>query len=217
MRYLLILSLLFASYACADEEEEKKDTKEEKILSKEHTLTIGDQTIRYHATTGRLPIHNSEGKESARIFFIAFTKVDAEPERPLTFVFPGGPGGSSGPESICAFGPRRLPLTSEGKPKRPPYSLMDNPQTLLFETDLIYVDPVETGYSRVMEKDDAVIYHTSTGDMVSLSMFISNYLSMFKKWNSPLFLSGCSYGTTRACGVGYILTAFFNIPHMQNA
>lgn len=213
MRYVWLFCILGLSLGYAAEpDDEDEEEFEETLISKSHTLSIEGERLEYISYAGRLPLYNEEGKESARIFYLAFIKKDGEEGRPLTFVFPGGPGGASCPESICSFGPKRLPLTTEGKPTRPPYTLKDNAETLLFETDLVYVDPVETGFSVLLEEKDARFYRRASGDMLSLAAFISHYLSQFQKWNAPLFLSGCSYGTTRACGVGYLLTAHYGIP-----
>jgi carboxypeptidase C (cathepsin A) len=193
------------------EESEPSSELLDEIFATEHSLTIGGQTIAYTAITGRLPLYNEEGEESAKIFFTAFMKSEPEEARPITFAFPGGPGGSCCPESICSFGPKRLPLVAEGKPKRPPYSLVDNERTLLFSTDLVFVDPVETGYSTV-EEGDEYKYRSASGDLMSLSSFVVSYLSTFQKWNSPIYLSGISYGTTRACGISFLLTSYFGLP-----
>jgi len=210
MRYLLILSLLCSPFLFAQEND---DDAEELLSSVSHTLSLGGEKIAYESVAGRLPIYNYKGQESARIFFIAYSEESTDNKvRPVTFIFPGGPGGACGPESICSFGPRRLPLTAEGKPSRPPYTLIDNPQTLLRETDLVFVDPVGTGYSMLTERDDASFYTSALGDVLSLGNFISNYLTTFRRWNAPVFLSGISYGTSRACGVAAVLNYQFGIP-----
>ncbi len=171
-----------------------------------HQITINGKTLRYTATTGRLPIKDDEGKIQAEMFFIAYTLDGAGPKRPLTFTFNGGPGSSSVWLHLGAVGPKRVRMSPEGYMPPPPFELIDNQYTWLDQTDLVFIDPVGTGYSRAIKKDDAKKYYNLQGDIQSVGDFIRLYLSRYERWTSPLFLAGESYGTTRAAGLsGYLV------------
>jgi carboxypeptidase C (cathepsin A) len=140
------------------------------------------------------------------MFYLAYT-LD-EPERPITFIFPGGPGAAATSEAIFTFGPRRLLTADEGRSKLPPYELIDNTETLLEFTDLVFVDPPECGFSRITENGKAFTFHSVEGDIHALSDFIQNYLTEFQRWNSPKYLAGGSYGTVRCAGVALNLLQY---------
>lgn len=175
-----------------------------------HIYSFEDKQLPYTAITGTFPILGDDGDELAELFFVAYL-VESEPERPITFIFPGGPGSACGVESICSIGPRRLQMPSEGKKLLPPYRLIDNPESILPWTDLVFVDPVNTGYSKFSEDaDESEIrqFFNTDGDIASLGDFIRNFIAHFEKWNSPKYLSGSSYGTVRCCGLAEYLLAY---------
>lgn len=162
--------------------------------------------IPYEAITGDLPIFKEKDEALANLFFIAYI-VEGE-NRPVTFVFPGGPGGACGLDAICTIGPKRLKMPAEGKKLLPPYSLIDNPESLLPWTDLVFVDPVDTGYSRFTEdakEEDILEFFSIDGDIASLGDFIRNFVAHFERWNSPKYLFGSSYGTLRCSGLAEYL------------
>jgi carboxypeptidase C (cathepsin A) len=150
----------------------------------------------------------SEGeKPRAQIFFIAYTKdgVKDKAKRPVTFSFNGGPGSSSVWLHMGVLGPRRVVLEFDGELPRPPFQLTDNEYSLLDETDLVFIDPVSTGYSRAVEGQKPVEYHGFKKDIESVGDFIRLYATRYQRWLSPKFLAGESYGTTRAAGLsGYL-------------
>ncbi len=155
----------------------------------------------YQTIAGKLPIFDHDDEEAvANLFFVAY-HAEGKPHRPVTFVFPGGPGGAGAIESIIAFGPKRILLPEEGGSVLPPYALIDNPESLLDVTDLVYIDPVNCGLSRVAEGADKLDFCGTEIDLDVLAEFIHNYLSFFQRWNSPKYLMGSSYGTLRCCGV----------------
>lgn len=162
----------------------------------------------YTAVTGKFPIQIAgEDSQPPEIFFIGYFKEDAS-DRPITFIFPGGPGGSCGPDAICTFGPRRILTPTEGKSLLPPYRLIDNPETLLPWTDLVFVDPVGTGFSTTGDDPNALQKLFSVdGDIACLGNFVRTFIAFFNRWNSPKYLSGTSYGTTRCCGIAEYLTS----------
>jgi carboxypeptidase C (cathepsin A) len=142
-------------------------------------------------------------KPKAKIFFVAYTLDDvADPAtRPLTFAFNGGPGSASVWLHMAAVAPRRASLTDEGEAPPPPYQLVDNESTWLDQTDLVFIDPVSTGYSRPVTKEDPKQFHGLKEDIASVGDFIRLYTSRNARWLSPKIVLGESYGTTRAAGL----------------
>ena len=142
-------------------------------------------------------------KAKAKVFFVAYTLDDAgDPSsRPLAFAFNGGPGSSSVWLHMGAIAPRRAALTDEGEAPPPPYQLVDNESTWLDRTDLVFLDPVSTGYSRPVTREDPKQYHGLKEDLASVGDFIRVYTSRNSRWLSPKFILGESYGTTRAAGL----------------
>lgn len=164
-----------------------------------HTIQIESGPLSYIAITGHCPIFGEEGKE-VELFFVSFTK-DTEEDRPITFCFPGGPGAAGSIESILTFGPRRLLTAGEGRAIHPPYKIIDNPETLLEYTDLVFVDPVACGFSLSEESADLDYYFSVEGDIHTLGEFVHTYIDQMECWNCPVYLSGGSYGTLRCCGL----------------
>jgi len=142
-------------------------------------------------------------KPKAKVFFVAYALDEAgDPgKRPLTFAFNGGPGASSVWLHMGSMAPRRANLTDEGEAPPPPYQLVDNESTWLDLTDLVFIDPVSTGYSRPVSKEDPKQYHGLKEDIASVGDFIRVYTSRNSRWLSPKFMLGESYGTTRAAGL----------------
>src|SRR5438445_3503297 len=183
-------------------------TPEEPPVVTRHEIRIGGRTLHYTATVGMMPIKNRDGETEARIFFMAYT-LDGEgnrSRRPLTFSFNGGPGSASVWLHLGAIGPRRVPMNPDGTMPSPPYQLVDNEYTWLNQTDLVFIDPVGTGYSRAVRPDLASKFFGLQGDIESVGEFIRMYLTRYERWTSPLFLAGESYGTTRASALsGYLI------------
>lgn len=169
-----------------------------------HTMRLKGQTLAYTATAGMLPIRNhGTGAAEGYIFYVAYTKDGAsEPAtRPLTFVFNGGPGSSTVWLHMGAFGPKRVKLMPDGSAPPPPYRYEDNPYTLLDQTDLVFLDPVGTGYSRAAKPALGPNFWGLNEDIRATGEFIRLYLTRHQRWGSPLYLAGESYGTTRAAGL----------------
>jgi carboxypeptidase C (cathepsin A) len=186
-------------------EEKKAEPKEkEPVLSiTEHEVTIGGQVIKYRATAGYLVLKDDKDKARANIFFTAYTKLgETDPaKRPLTFSFNGGPGSSSVWLHLGAVGPKRVVMTDKGESLPPPYRWVDNECSWLDRTDLVFIDPVSTGYSRAAKDVDPKQFHGFTGDIESVGEFIRLWTTRNQRWASPKFLVGESYGTTRAAGL----------------
>ena len=173
-----------------------------------HTIQMPNGPLRYTATTGMLPIRNdTSGAIEGAMFFVAYTRdgVADVAKRPLLIAFNGGPGSSSVWLHIGAYGPRRVKLLADGGAPPPPYEMEDNPQTLLDQTDIVFVDPVGTGYSRAARPELGAKFWGLDEDIAAMAEFIRLYLTRYSRWSSPLFISGESYGTTRATGLsGYL-------------
>src|SRR5829696_7282457 len=173
-----------------------------------HEIRVGNRTLRYTVTTGVMPLRSAAGETEARIFYMAYTLDGANDaaRRPLMFSFNGGPGSSSVWLHLGALGPRRVHMLEDGAMPPPPFQLVDNEHTWLDFTDLVFIDPVGTGYSRAAKPELASKYFGLQGDIQSVGEFIRLYLVKNQRWRSPLFLVGESYGTTRAAGLsGYLV------------
>jgi carboxypeptidase C (cathepsin A) len=173
---------------------------EDRFVTTQHHAMIGGQDIRYTATAGTLILRDEDGKPQASIFFTAYTRdgVKEMGKRPITYTFNGGPGSSSVWLHLGAFGPRKVVLEDEGWAPPPPYRMADNGESLLDVTDLVFIDPVTTGYSRAIPGKDARNFYGVTEDAEAVGEFIRLYTTRFNRWSSPKFLAGESYGTTRA-------------------
>ncbi len=152
-------------------------------------------------------------KPLAKVFFIAYTREDAgvPGKRPVTFCFNGGPGSASVWLHMGALGPRRAVLTDRGEALPPPYRLEDNNFSWLDDSDLVFIDPVSTGYSRPENDVDAKKFHGYKEDIESVGEFIRLYTTKFERWTSPKFVAGESYGTTRAAGLSDFLQSRYGI------
>lgn len=183
--------------------EEKKDEKSEKTSTTQHSITLSGQKIDYIATAGTLPLKDAEGKTTAEIFYIAYTRQGQKDlaKRPLTFSFNGGPGSSSVWMHMGLLGPKRVKLRDDGFAVPPPYELVENEHSLLDETDLVFIDPVGTGFSRAAKPDEAKNFFGVNEDAKSIGEFIRLYTTRHSRWPSPKFLIGESYGTTRAAAL----------------
>lgn len=172
-----------------------------------HTINVRGQTINYTATAGMLPIRNVQtGAVEAGMYYVAYTKDGANPAtRPLTFAFNGGPGSATVWLHLGAFGPKKVRLNPDGTNPPPPYTFEDNPNTLLDQTDLVFIDAIGTGYSRPVTPQLGAKFWGLDEDLNAFVEFIRLYLTRFDRMSSPKFLAGESYGTTRASGLSGLL------------
>ena len=185
-----------------DKKEEHFDMTEVSPVVTHHQATVNGTTVKYTATAGRLPIKRGDGKIEAEMFFVAYTLDGADSaKRPLTFAFNGGPGSASIWLHMGALGPRRVVLKPDGSLPAAPYRIEDNANTLLDKSDLVFVDAIGTGYSRAETLEASKKFWSVKGDVQAFSEFIRMYISRYERWNSPLFLFGESYGTTRSAGI----------------
>ena len=185
---------------------DKKDPLDQPPIVTHHEIHMGGKSLRYTATTGMMPIRNTDDEVEAHIFFIDYTlEGQSAGKRPLTFSFNGGPGSASVWLHLGAIGPKRVRMQPDGMMPAPPYQLVDNEFTWLDQTDLVFIDPVGTGYSRAAKASLKRKFLGVREDVQSVGEFIRLYLGRFERWSSPLFLVGESYGTTRAAGLsGYL-------------
>ncbi|MBP5626841.1 peptidase S10 [bacterium] len=182
--------------------------KEERVTTK-HSLKLGNTKLNYTATTGTLFLreHKDESKIKARIFFTYYEKdgVRDKKSRPVIFIYNGGPGSSSIWLHMGAFGPRRCRMNADGSAPKPPFEIVDNKETLLDIADLVFVDPVSTGFSRAADLDHEDEFHGLEKDIEAMGDFIMRFSSQQGRWMSPKYLLGESYGTTRSAGLaGYL-------------
>jgi len=180
------------------------------IVTTHHTITVKRRKLAYTAKAGRIVLRKevvkdgkSEGpKAKAEVFITSYTLDDADPgTRPVTFAFNGGPGSSSIWLHMGLLGPQRVLSGDVDDLAPPPYGLADNPETLLAHSDLVFIDPVSTGYSRVAGGQESKEFHGYKGDIESVGEIIRLWVSRHERWLSPKFLAGESYGTLRAAGL----------------
>lgn len=180
----------------------------EKLVVTEGSVKIGNQVVPYQATTGTVILKGSDNKEKATLFFVAYTKREVKDviARPIAFCTNGGPGSSSVWLHLGVLGPQRVLLTDKGE-SDPPYRLTPNEYSILDSTDLVFIDPISTGFSRPAPGEDVKQFHGVTEDVKWVGEFIRLYLTRYNRWQSPKFFIGESYGTTRAASL---------VNHLQN-
>lgn len=202
----------------------KAKHKKPRGTSSDHELRIGDETIHYTAKADWLVLRTDD-KPRAEMFHVAYLRKDAiTAQRPVTFVFNGGPGASSAYLHVGALGPRRVVFNADGTPPGPPAQLVDNTESWLAFTDLVFVDPVGTGFSRIIEqaktedgtgdKPDPARskeFYQLKRDLESLGEFIQKFLSANKRWDSPVFIAGESYGGFRAGKLSRLLQEGYGV------
>lgn len=184
-------------------EQAKKEPPKEETIITSHTAKIGDINLSYQTTVGTQILSDDQGNSKASIFFVAYTKDNPGKlrDRPITFCFNGGPGSASVWLHLGVLGPKRVDMDNEGKIAKQPYHLIDNPYSILDVTDLVFIDPVSTGFSRAVPGEDPKQFHGVEKDIQSVADFIRLYVTRNERWESPKFLAGESYGTTRASGL----------------
>jgi carboxypeptidase C (cathepsin A) len=175
---------------------------EEKTVKTQHVIHVNGQELHYTAVAGTLLLLKDDGKPKASIFYISYSLDGADKtKRPITFAFNGGPGSSSVWLHMGALGPKRVALTADGQAVPPPYHLVDNQGTALTFSDIVFIDPVTTGFSRNAPGVDPKDFHGLESDLAEVGEFIRLYTTRYGRWASPKFLAGESYGTTRAAGL----------------
>lgn len=205
MKLLLALLLAAATPATA-QDTEKPDKSEAPIPAPNrsvtrHSGTFGGKTIAYTATVGETYLKDKDGKPTASIFSTSYVKDGKDPRRPVTFLYNGGPGSGSVWLHMGAFGPKRVTIPDAKDDGAPPYPIIDNPESLLDVTDIVFIDPVGTGFSHALGKTEPKTFWGVTADAKSISEFIRLWLNDNGRWNAPKFIGGESYGTTRSAAL----------------
>lgn len=172
-----------------------------------NTVTIAGEKVRYVAETGMLPLLKPDGTSRASVFYVAYTRMDksAAEKRPVTFCFNGGPGSASLWLHLGALGPRRVKMNDDGSQPPPPSALVDNEYSALNVSDLVFIDPVATGFSRATKDEKADQFFGDQADLESVGEFIRLWTTRNDRWLSPKFLCGESYGVFRAAGLAEYL------------
>jgi carboxypeptidase C (cathepsin A) len=195
-------------------EETDSDAKDEKPVPpptsfvSEHRARFNGEAIEYTATAGETYVRGKDGEPKAAIFGFAYTKTNlADGEvRPVTFVWNGGPGSASIWLHMGTYGPKRVSVPSDAEyPGAPPYPVLNSPETILDVTDLVFIDPVGTGFSRALGDHESKEFWGLNEDARSMAEFIQTWVTENGRWNSPRFILGESYGTTRGAAVAKIL------------
>jgi carboxypeptidase C (cathepsin A) len=178
---------------------------EEKNSVTHHSARVGGQMINYTATAATYVIRADDGSPKATMFYVAYTKDGADAtRRPVSFVYNGGPGSAS-LFTHMGMGPKRVVLSADGHGMPAPYSVVDNEDSFLDATDLIFIDAISTGYSRPAPGENPAQFHGVIEDANWFSDFIYQYITRNERWLSPKFLIGESYGTTRSAELAGVL------------
>ena len=182
------------------------DTNETAAIT-HHTIEIGGRQINYTATAGHLvTVDESSSQPNAKMFYVAFTEDgQTEESRPVTFFYNGGPGSSSVFVLLGSFAPKRIKTSMPSFTPPAPYQLEDNPDSLLDKSDLVFINPVGTGYSAAVAPHRNRDFWGVDQDARSIKQFIKRFLTKNNRWNSPKYLFGESYGTARSCVLAYLL------------
>jgi len=209
VRFSTCLFSLFAVFAHAEEPvspsaplTELVKSSKPNVTTSSHSIELNGATLSYNAETGYLPLLE-EGKEIAQIFFTAYFAHDKAPDnkrRPITFCFNGGPGASSIWLHMGALGPKRV-ITEDVTMNASPGTYETNPYTLLTTSDLVFVDPVSTGFSKTATGIESKQFYGFDEDINSMTEFVRSFITTYKRWDSPKYLLGESYGTVRIVGL----------------
>src|SRR5947207_3498000 len=180
--------------------------KEESSVT-EHSIKLGGQTIPYKATAQTILLKDDKGEPTALVYSTAYTRSDVKDfgTRPVAFLYNGGPGSSSVWLHMGSFAPRRVVTTNAAVTPPAPYKVQDNPYSLLDKTDLVFIDPVGTGFSHAVGKAQNKDFWGVDSDVKSLAQFVEIYITRANRWNSPKFLIGESYGTFRSAALANYL------------
>ena len=198
--YFLLVALCLPFFFIAQERHLPSDS----VVQTNHSVTVNGSRFNYTATTGTQPVWNDDGKVIAALYYTYYTRdnITDRSTRPLVISFNGGPGSASVWMHLAYTGPRVLKIDDEGYPLQP-YGVKENPHTILDVADIVYVNPVNTGYSRVLDKevDAKKLFFGVNQDIKYLAEWINTFVTRNNRWTSPKYLIGESYGTTRVSGL----------------
>ena len=198
----LVLALGGVPAAAQDKSDAPAEKVEPQVRVSKHSGTFGGQRINYVATIGETILKGDDGTQKAAIVTTSYVKEPRDPSRPVTFLFNGGPGSGTVWLMMGAFGPKRVAIPSDARDDGgPPYPILDNPDAILDVTDIVFIDPPATGFSRLLGKTDPKEFYGVTADAKAVSQVMRLWLNDNGRWNSPKYLGGESYGTTRTAAV----------------
>ncbi|MFY0689460.1 MAG: carboxypeptidase [Cyclobacteriaceae bacterium] len=200
MKYILIAITAFCSVIALGQDLELKA---DETVTTTHEVTVKGARFSYKATTGTQPVWNDEGKAIAAVHYTYYERQDVKDRasRPLVFSFNGGPGSGSVWMHLAYTGPRILKIDDEGYPVQP-YGIKENPYSILDVADIVYVNPVNTGYSRILDKEtDKKTFFGVEADIEYLAEWLNTFVTRNNRWECPKYLIGESYGTTRVSGL----------------
>lgn len=207
---LLIAVIAFFSITVIQAQDKtltEKSTPDKNIIVTKHQIKLNGSVINYTATTGFMLMKDENDTVKAKVFFIAYTKNDEADlsKRPVLFAYNGGPGSSSVWLHMGAIGPKKVVLSDKGEMLQPPFKYVDNDFSWLDKTDIVFIDPMMTGFTRPGKNSDKSEFTGFENDTRFVGDFIRLYTSKNARWNSPKFIGGESYGTTRSAGVANYL------------
>jgi len=178
----------------------------ERPVATHHDMTLGGKALKYTATAGNLLIRDEDDKPYGSIFYVAYTLDGADAKaRPVSFLYNGGPGSATLWLHMGSFSPVRITTDSPNATAGPPFKLVPNDYSLLDKSDLVFIDAPLTGYSRAVGKGTAKDFAGVDQDLRAFDRFIIRYVTVNQRWNSPKFLIGESYGTTRSAALADML------------
>lgn len=203
MKKIRTLTILCIALTFALQAQEERMLPADTMVMTKHEVTIKGKRIPYTATVGTQPVWNEEGKPIAALLYTYYERTDVQDRatRPLVISFNGGPGSASVWMHIAYTGPRILEIDDEGFPVQP-YGIRENPHSILDEADIVFVNPVNTGYSRILDKDaKKETFFGVNEDIKYLAEWVNTFVTRKNRWQSPKYLIGESYGTTRVSGL----------------
>lgn len=195
----LVRATAFAASLAVPLAVDSQDTKPANWTTR-HSIQVAGQTVEYEATVGSIVLRDTAEKPTGELFFTAYvrTNVPNRAGRPVVFSYNGGPGSASFWLHMGIMGPRRVRTPLVGQQAPPPYEIVDNAFTLLDVADIVMIDPIGTGFSRPLGDTKGSTFWGLDEDAASLTQFVRRFLSRYQRWNSPRYLLGESYGTTRS-------------------
>ncbi len=206
---LLFISISVSSFSQDRSPSQDRSTAQDRMLQAESAVitnsqvTIKGKIVPYKVTAGTQPVWDKDGKVIASLYYTYYERSDVSDRsrRPLVFSFNGGPGSASVWMHVAYTGPKLLNIDDEGYPVQP-YGIRDNPHSILDVADIIYIDPVNTGFSRILDsKAERSVFFGVNADVAYLAEWLNTFVSRNNRWTSPKYLIGESYGTTRVSGL----------------
>lgn len=210
MKNSFICLILFSFFSLLTAQAQHRSLAVDTLVVTNHKTTIKGQSVSYLAETGTQPVWNEKGQPIASLFYTYYrrTNVNKGNERPLIFSFNGGPGSASVWMHVAYTGPRILNIDDEGYPVQP-YGFKENPYSILDAADIVFINPVNTGYSRMLEVEgkmpDREHFFGINADIKYLAEWMTTFVSRKQRWEAPKYLIGESYGGTRVMGLSLAL------------